>query len=260
MPTHLITRRRPTAPFAPTHATSQVLPFGESGRVITPTVLKGCCAASLMLLLSSCGSLNLEKDQQSYEVTEPVSSLVIDAQTGEVTVKAGEGPVQVTETHHYSKDKPRTSHQVDGSTLRLTESGCTNDELHCSARFDVRVPATTAVEIRTDAGAIRLTNLSGDITVVTDAGAVEGRDLSGHKVSVTTQAGATSLHFAQPPTDVRATTELGAILVQVPRGTPYAVNVSTEVGGAQVRVMQDPSSQHKISARTEVGGIRVENA
>jgi len=216
-------------------------------------------AVFLMLLLSSCGSVNFEQDQQSYEVAEPVSSLVIDAEVGEVTVKAGEGPVQVTETYHYSTDKPRTSHQVNGSTLRLTDAGCASDELHCSSGFDVRVPATTSVEIKTDAGAIRLSKLSGDITVVTDAGAVEGSDLSGDKVSVTTQAGAASLHFAKPPTDVRATTELGAISVQVPRGTPYAVDASTEVGGAQVRVVQDPSSRHKISARTEVGGIRVEN-
>jgi DUF4097 and DUF4098 domain-containing protein YvlB len=121
------------------------------------------------------------------------------------------------------------------------------------------VPAATAVEITTQAGAVSLVDLTGDVMIITDAGAVEGKGLGGDSVSVKTQAGATSLEFTEPPATVEASTELGAISVKVPGGTAYAVDASTEAGGSDVSVQQDPSSPHKLSLRTRVGGIRVEN-
>jgi hypothetical protein len=56
---------------------------------------------------------------------------------------------------------------------------------------------------------------------------------------------------------VQATTDLGAILVEVPRGTAYAVDAATSVGGAEITVDRDPSSAHKIRVQTNVGGMEV---
>ena len=220
-----------------------------------PTIL-----GSLMLLaLPGCSTIGSGSETQSYEITEQVQRLVIEAEAGEVEITSGDGAVSVTETVHYRTEKPKTSHSAAAGTLRLTETGCTADNLRCHVEFDVRVPAATVVDITTAAGAVRLRDLAGDVTVVTQAGAIEATSLSSGRVSVTTEAGAASLGFNQPPTDVRASTELGAIVVQVPRGVAYAVKVDAEVGGAQVRVDQDPASPHKISAKTQVGGVRVEN-
>jgi DUF4097 and DUF4098 domain-containing protein YvlB len=214
---------------------------------------------SVVLLLALSGCSRARSDEQSYEVTEQIRSLVIEARAAAVTVEAGNGPVRVTETYRYTNDRPGTSHQVSGTALRLTESGCPTDELRCSVEFSVRVPAATAVEITTQAGAVSLVDLTGDVMIITDAGAVEGKGLGGDSVSVKTQAGATSLEFTEPPATVEASTELGAISVKVPGGTAYAVDASTEAGGSDVSVQQDPSSPHKLSLRTRVGGIRVEN-
>jgi Putative adhesin len=225
--------------------------------------IRTACMTTMSVLaltaLASCTSADAKTEEQSYEVTEQVKSLTVDAQAAAVTVEVGHGPVTVTESYHFSNDKPRTSHQVSGTDLRLTDSGCARDESRCGVEFEVRVPASTAVSITTRAGAVELTDLEGDVTINTDAGAIEGTGLGGEKVSVTTEAGATSLQFAEAPTSVTASTELGAISVKVPGGTAYAVEASTGAGRSDIRVQQDPASPHKISLKTNVGAIRVEN-
>jgi DUF4097 and DUF4098 domain-containing protein YvlB len=228
--------------------------------VKTRTSLIATVGLSVSMALAGCTNLNNKTDEQSYDVTEQVKTLTIDARAAAVTVQAGDGAIKVTETYHYSNDRPRTSHEVSGTELRLTESGCASDELRCNVEFSVRVPAATTVNITARAGAVSLADLTSDVTVITDAGAVEGKGLAGDRVSVKTDAGATSLQFSEPPASVEASTELGAISLKVPSGTAYAVDVSTAAGGSDIRVQQDAKSPYKISLRTNVGGIRVENA
>jgi DUF4097 and DUF4098 domain-containing protein YvlB len=226
--------------------------------------IRTACTTAMSVLaltaLAGCTSANAKTEEQSYEVTEPVKSLIVDAQAAAVTVDVGHGPVTVTETYHFTNNRPGTSHQVSGTDLRLTDSGCASDESRCGVEFKVRVPASTAVSVTTRAGAVDLTDLEGDVTINSDAGAIEGTGLGGEKVSVTTEAGATSLEFSEPPATVTASTELGAISVKVPGGTAYAVEASTGAGKSDIRVQQDPASPHKISLKTTVGAIRVENA
>lgn len=228
--------------------------------VKTPTSLVATVGLLVLLVLAGCTNVNTKTDEQSYDVAEQVKSLIIDARAAAVTVQAGDGVIKVTETYHYSNDRPRTSHEVNGTALRLTESGCATDEVRCNVEFTVRVPAPTAVNITAKAGAVTLADLTSDVTVVTDAGAVEGKNLAGDSVTVTTDAGATSLQFSEPPASVKASTEVGAISLKLPGGTAYAVDVSTKAGGSDIQVQQDSKSPYKISLRTNVGGIRVENA
>lgn len=225
----------------------------------TRTRVPGLLAVGIVAAATtvSCSLSGPRTEEQSYEIAEAVTSLVIDARAGAVSVAAGDGPLRVTEHYEYRDDKPRTSHQVDGGTLRLTETGCTSDTLRCSVSFRIQVPVATAVTITTNAGAVELDDLGGDIKVQTDAGAVEAKNLTGDNVSVDTDAGATSLHFREPPTAVEAKTDLGAISVEVPRGTAYAVEATTSVGGAEITVDRDASSPHKITVQTNVGGIQV---
>ena len=196
-------------------------------------------------------------DQQSYEITEPIDALVVDARAATVIVEGGDGPLTVDETYHFSDDKPATSHRVDGSTLHLTDSGCRNDDVRCDVEFRVHLPAAARTEITSQAGAVRLTGLTGDAAVTTRAGAVEGRGLGSDEVSVETQAGAARLEFAQAPSTVRASTEVGAVEVRVPGDTSYAVDVQTTVGRSDVSVQRDLSSAHRIQIRTSVGAVKV---
>lgn len=198
------------------------------------------------------------KQEQSYEVTEPVTALVVDAQAARVVVEAGDGPVTVTEIHRYDDQRPTTSHQVDGQTLTLTQTGCENDGIgRCDVEYRVRVPSATSTDITAAAGGVTVTNLAGNVSVTTQAGAIEGTGLSGDQVVVTTKAGAATLEFTEAPSMLRATTDLGAIELRVPGDQTYAVDVGTTVGASKVSVQRDDASTHKIEVKTQVGAVSI---
>jgi DUF4097 and DUF4098 domain-containing protein YvlB len=214
--------------------------------------------AVALLPLTACTGGPATTDQLSYEIDQSLTSLVIDARAASVAIVVGDGPVTVTEEHRYSSGKPTTAHQVDGQTLRLTESGCRDDDARCDVGYTIRLPEAMSVDITAQAGAVKLDGLAGNLRITTEAGAVEGRRLSSDQVIIQTEAGAADLEFAEPPSLSRTTTNLGAVKLRLPDTTAYAVDVRTKVGASSVDVDRDPSSTHKITVRTEVGGVKIE--
>jgi DUF4097 and DUF4098 domain-containing protein YvlB len=217
------------------------------------TVLAGCGGGG-------GGGGSTATDQQTYQIAERIDALVVDARAAAVILETGDGPITVNETYRFGSDRPTTSHQVDGSTLRLTDTGCRDDSVRCDVEFRVRLPAATGADIKAQAGAVRVTGLTGDLAVSTQAGAIEGSALGGDAVSISTQAGAMTLQFTRAPSMVRASTQVGAVEVRVPSGTSYAVDVQTTLGGSDISVQRDPASPHKIEIRTNVGAVKVGNA
>lgn len=215
-------------------------------------------ALVVLVSLSACSTGRPAREELTYVIDEPVTALVIGAQAASVAIVASDGPVTVTEEHHYSRGRPTTVHQVQGQTLRLTESGCDDDDARCHVGYTIRMPKGMSADITAQAGAVKIDGLAGVVHVATQAGAVEGRGLTSDEVVITTEAGAASLEFAQPPAMVHTTTSLGAISVRLPGTTSYAIDVRTEVGASTVDVDRDPSSAHRITAHTELGAVKIE--
>ena len=211
-----------------------------------------------LLPLAACSAGSTTTEELSYQIDQSVTALVIAARAASVAIVVGDGPVTVTEEHRYSKSKPTTAHRVEGQTLRLTESGCGDDELRCDVEYRIRMPKAMSAEITAQAGAVRVDGLAGDVRVTTEAGAVEGRALTSDEVIIKTEAGAASLEFAEAPTLVQTTTSMGAVEVRVPGTTAYAVDVQTSVGGSSVGVEQDPASAHRIEVHTDLGAVKIE--
>jgi hypothetical protein len=88
-------------------------------------------AAGLLLGVAACTGGSTTTEKVGYQIDEPVTALAIGARAAGVEIKTGSGPVTVTEEYRYSKGKPATAHQVEGATLRLTESGCADDDARC---------------------------------------------------------------------------------------------------------------------------------
>jgi len=221
-------------------------------------VLAGCGSTTGASLTADQQS-STAADQQSYQITDRIDALVVDARAAAVTLEVGDAPVTVDEIYHSGSERPTTSHRVDGSTLRLTETGCRDNSVRCDVEFRVRLPAAATADITSQAGAVQVAGLTGNLTVTTQAGAVQGTGLGGDQVRVSTKAGATTLAFTRAPSTVSATTEVGAVEVRVPSGTSYAVDVQSTVGRSDVSVQRDPASPHKIEVRTSVGAVRVGN-
>lgn len=216
--------------------------------------------AAVALPLAACVDVSTTTAELNYRIDEPVSALVVDARAAGVAIETGDGPVTVTEEHRYSRSKPTTTHAVDGRTLRLTESGCGDDELRCDVYYRIRMPMATSAEITAQAGAVTVDGLGGNLRVTTQAGAVEGRALTSAEVTIETKAGAASLEFAEAPTSVRARTSAGAVELRVPGTTAYAVDVRTSVGATVVDVEEDPASKHRIEVSTEVGAVKIQRS
>ena len=215
--------------------------------------------AMALLPVAGCSGGSTTTDELSYQIDEPVTALVIDARAASVAITVADGPVTVTEEHRYSKGKPTTAHEVEYETLRLTESGCGDDNARCDVGYTIRMPKAMSADITAQAGAVKVDGLAGDVHVTTQAGAVEGRALTSDQVTVKTEAGAASLEFAAAPSLIRTTTSAGAVELRVPGTTAYAVDVQTSVGASSVKVDQDPASTHRIEVHTDVGAVKIES-
>ena len=147
--------------------------------------------AVALLPLTACFAGPATTAELSYQIDQSVTALVIGARAASVAIAVGDGPVTVTEEHRYSSGKPNTAHQVEGHTLRLTESGCgdDDDDARCDVGYTIRVPKAMSVEITAQAGAVKLDGLAGNLRVTTEAGAVEGHGLTSDQVIIHTEAG-----------------------------------------------------------------------
>lgn len=191
-----------------------------------------------------------------YQISAPVSTVVIVGHVGNVTVNGGSGPaVSVIQHAYYSKAPPATTRTVSGTTLTVTYHCPT--QLVCGVAYTLAVPRSVAVRVSAGAGAVRLTGLAGSVTAKADAGLINATGLASASVSLTTRVGGISASFTAPPTTVQASTNVGAITVRVPGTAAYKVTADARVGKTTISAPQSASSSHAISATTDVGAIIV---
>jgi len=191
-----------------------------------------------------------------YQITAPVSTVVIVSHVGNVTVTGGSGPgVSVTQQVYYSKTPPATTRTVSGTTLTVTYD-C-RVQLVCGVAYTLAVPRSAVVRVTAGAGSVRLTGLAGSVTAKADVGLINATGLTSASVSLTTRVGAISASFTAAPTAVQASANVGAITVHVPGTTSYKIAADARVGKTTVSAPQSASSGHAITATTDVGAIVV---
>ncbi len=190
----------------------------------------------------------------TYQISAPVSTVVIVGHAGNVTVTGGSGPaVSVTQQADYSRTPPTATRTVSGNTLTITYSCPT--QVVCGVAYTLEVPRSVAVQVSTGAGAIRLAGLAGSVTAKANVGLISATGLTCASASLTTNVGAISASFAAAPTTVQASANVGAITLHVPGTASYKVTADAHLGKATVSTTQNPSSGHAITATTDVGAI-----
>src|SRR6204780_5006789 len=150
------------------------------------------------------------KSTTVYQISSPVSTVVVISHAGNVTVTGGSWPV----------------------------------ELVCGVAYVVQVPRDVTLRANAGAGAIRLSGLAGDVTAKADVGFISATGLTGASVSLTTGVGGITATFASTPAVVQALTRVGAITLRVPGGASYKVSAHAHLGKATVSVPQSSSSGH----------------
>ncbi|GGN55250.1 GNAT family acetyltransferase [Actinoplanes lobatus] len=195
--------------------------------------------AMCALLAAGCDPNASGSDQSAgntYDVSEKVSTISLDARGGNVTLTASDtSAVKVTEDLNYSDTKPETSHSVDGDTLKLVDKGCGGD--NCHVNYKIELPKGTIVQIKTAGGDITGSGLGANATVDTSGGDVK-------------------LEYSTAATLVDATSAGGNVTIKVPAG-PYEVDAKTDGGNREVSVQEVPGSANKIKAKSGGGNVTV---
>ena len=222
--------------------------------------------------LGATDATNIEQQNQTYQGNITKIDVTVDA--GDLVVTAGSGSeVNVHRVLQWDQTKPTISEQVEGTTLRISQT-CPHAQ-RCGTDYRLTVPTSVAVQAHLaagnttitgiagnvdlvgESGQVSLTNLGGSIHVQETSGTVFGTGLGSTATDVHSASGSISLAFAVAPTTIEATAESGDVTVRVPGSDRYRVQAQTASGTQRISVNQDSAAERSITARTSSGNITV---
>ncbi|GAA4707746.1 DUF4097 family beta strand repeat-containing protein [Phytohabitans rumicis] len=220
-----------------------------------------------------------DEDRKTYQ--QAVTAVKLDSNAGDITVTAGE-PGTVTVEHKLSWTslrKPTVEQTWRGDVLSIT-GRCPRSGLKfglgsdCAMDYVLRVPPGIAVELRTEAGSVRVRDLTGDVRLTASAGDVTAENVSGplwaradsgqitgvglrsDTADVEIDSGDVELTFAEPANTVSAVASAGDVTVRLPAGA-YNVTADAASGEETVEVTRDPAAPSTVTARTSSGDVTV---
>ena len=240
--------------------------------VLGGVVVVGAVAGTAAAVAFGCWFPGLARYED--ETTSPVAITEIRVTGGTVTaeVRPGAAGVTVHRTVSYMNPfqaKPGATSRIDGTTLELR-----GDESVTLSKVDyvvtapegVRVVADIAtgyldvagvstVDAKVSTGSVTVSGATGDVTARADTGSITGVQLRSGSVVAITKTGGVSLDLAVPA-DVEATTSMGAVELTVPAGD-YRIDAQQKSGQPKLGIANDPNGAHRLTLRTDMGGIKL---
>jgi hypothetical protein len=219
------------------------------------------CIAAVVGTVIAVNTLLDSKKTEQYTVSTPLHELVVDSDAGTVRIVATDaGSVTVQQTTHWVTDEPTPKRSVVDGVLRLADA----DEcrggwtvFRCETDYRIEVPRDLTVKVKADAGTVKVTGLTGNLTIESDAGTVEGTELGSDRVKASTDAGNVRLAFVATPSSVDAETDAGNVDIDLPR-SEYALELDTDAGGSSVEgIVQYDLSPNTVKASTDAGDIEI---
>ncbi|MCC6831172.1 MAG: hypothetical protein IT200_07470 [Thermoleophilia bacterium] len=189
-----------------------------------------------------------------------VRSIEVHAGMGSVYVtgRPGTGSVAVRQTQRWWVGRPSFSARRAGSVLVVRSSCPVSLGRGCEGRLDITVPPGTAVDIRTDDGAVHLDGLSAAVRVRSGDGVIDAAGLRGADVDLEAGDADVTAVFASAPRRIRASARDAAVRILVPRdGRAWRVEGGTGDATRDVAIAQDPAAARTISADTADGPVRI---
>ncbi|OON76737.1 DUF4097 family beta strand repeat protein [Streptomyces tsukubensis] len=234
------------------------------------------------VLLAGCGGGSAEDakpEHRSFALDG--RSLTIDSHDSDlVLVPADVKKVEVTRWFKGDVvlgDSPKASWMMKGDRLSL-RTHCSGLVKTCDVKHRIKVPRGVAVSVRGDDGHVRATGFRDALTISTEDGQVTVKDTTGSldlrsddggvhalgvrskRISASSKDGAVKIEAAVVPDRVNVTTDDGAIAIGLPKGASYRVSTTSVDGSVDVAVPHDPSSPHRVTARTTDGKVSVRSA
>ncbi len=222
-----------------------------------------------LLPVFGCEEKDLEK---TFDFSEEVTDMEINVDSLDLLVEpSDDGTSFVDIDMKYRGRKPDYNVSVSGNTLKV-KVDC---HFRCDGRLSLKVPATTASNIKVDSGSMQIKYLQGDANLSVDSGNIKLTEVFGDLdidvdsggVSGTVNStvcfgdvdsGTFSLHFNQTPNNLDISADSGNIKLKIPSG-PYNVTTSIDSGSLSIdSVTIDDDAPNAIHAEVDSGKITIE--
>ncbi|MFC0528358.1 DUF4097 family beta strand repeat-containing protein [Phytohabitans kaempferiae] len=221
-----------------------------------------------------------DEDRQSYR--QAVARVHLDSNAGDITVSPGE-PGVVTVEHRLawsSLRKPTVERTWSGDTLTIT-GRCPRTGLKfglgsdCTMDYVLTVPPDVTLDLRTEAGSVRVSDLTGEMRLAASAGDITAENVSGplwaradsgqitgtglrsDTTDVEIDSGDVELSYAEAPPSVSAVASAGDVVIALPAGA-YKVTAEAASGDERVGVTTDPAATSAVTARTSAGDVTIQ--
>ena len=244
-----------------------------------------CLAAVPLLGFGVIQAASTVAHEERTEVTSidtaDVTALDVDNDAGSVTVVGVEDSDAVVVRAQISDGLRETGHRVvrrDGQLFVRGSCPIFGSEW-CSVDYTVEVPADMHVDVdgrdgvnvsdvagglvaASDAGAVELVRIGGDVTAQSDQGRIDARELTASRVDARADQGRVTLEFAESPQQIVAEADQGSIDIVLPDDEDvfYVVETDADQGSVRYRVRQNPRSDRSITAKADQGSITIRYA
>jgi DUF4097 and DUF4098 domain-containing protein YvlB len=178
--------------------------------------------------LAPGSTLALENDVGSVTIEgQDVANCTVDA-----TVKA-KAPTE-EEAQELAK-QVKIALEQNGNTLTVKITKPPNKKRRSiSIDFNITVPKQTALQVGSDVGEIRISNITEDIRVRTDVGKISCQEITG---------------------DIDLQADVGKINVVYSKTAPAACNVNIKTDVGSIDITTPPECSAAVQANTDVGSI-----
>jgi hypothetical protein len=249
-------------------------------------VLLAVAVVATTMSLSSCVRLVQDSSSDDYTVDDGITSVQVDTDGGDVTVRSVEGATATTVKrilrYNQAARKPDgPTHQVNGGALVL--NGCGNG---CEVSYEVAVPSkgTTvkgdvgsgdldvqglaSVEVTLGSGDATLRGIAGAVRIENGSGDVDGSDIGGDVIgkvssgnftlsgvtgSVTVVNSSGNIRAERVDGDVSAEANSGDVVVELAK--PHNVKANASSGDVTVMV---PNAGYRVLVDSDSGEQKVD--
>jgi hypothetical protein len=222
----------------------------------------GASAAIVTLVVVAMGAdwlATLQSTTTSYSVSAPVTRVELALSSGDAVIVGTQATtLEVRRTDRYSfGHAARERRSVAGGVLRIS-SRCPKIVLgSCSASYELAVPETVTVAVRTTDGSVRLEGFRGTATVQTGTGDVNVDAYCGFNLAASTGSGDVRIAAACSPAHLQVRTRSGDAVALVPPGR-YRINATAGARPPHVNgVIRDPSAPYTIDMRSRSGTVAI---
>ena len=214
------------------------------------SVLLGCFVLLAAVSIPARADREIEKTMR----LDPGGRFVLDADSGSVTItgtsEAG-AKVIITSNRDDLESLFNFNFEDGPGTARVTARKTFHDHWlkNFSMHFEIRLPSTTQLELKTGGGSIKVYGIKGDSELKTSGGSVDVSDLAG-KLNAETSGGSISLR--EVTGDARVETSGGSIEVASLSGSLHG-----NTSGGPIHISRVDGD---VDVETSGGSIRIEGA